>query len=186
MRYEYLNNFPNQYVDLIKQEWAEVAKDLITYKVIQKFYHAKFNMYSTKLPFDVPGLSVEMCFFVCEPNFGRSAIHTDALTGINVPIQVDPILGPLIYGIYEDLNSYTRPAERGLWTKATLKTLYDYDETKFENVTMDRPVLMNSQYPHGWANHDTKLRIIAKLNFDTDIIKSIEDMRKLCADNGWM
>ena len=127
----------------------------------------------------INGIDFTFVYLISLPNSGISYVHIDRTRdfGLNIPMQVDPIKGCTLVFEGEDYNRLgeyvTTPPWGGDRTPENSRRVGKYwleaEEKEMVKVSLDKPMLLNTQRPHGWINNSEDARVIASLDPDPKI-----------------
>lgn len=168
-RWQYLPNFPKEVLNIVTEYfWSKYP----TEEDIASIPYGKIdfgNIFAKTVP-NLNNLFFQssVLFLVSKPNSGLSSVHTDKSRdfSINLPIQVDPLLGSLLYGYHREYKSYK-------WTETVIlngleSNRFSYREKDFEKVSVDQPLILNTKFPHAWINNSDKHRVIGSFSLKVD------------------
>ena len=171
--YHILKNLPQEFLDLIKEEWLIAKPNLKNsadfryvvadknqdYVLINKS-HKIYDIVNKFISVPNEGLS----FLINNPNTGLGPVHIDAsrMCAINIPLEVDFINSCFFI---ENQECTERPFHNqdGQLHPGTKRFLYE--PQKYDYYNSREPVLMNTKKTHGFFNYSNNSRVLFSISF---------------------
>ena len=162
--YYKLNNFPKNIIQDFLQCWTDNKWEKVvdTYKGRNfKYNLAKSNIIYKNF------VGCSKIEFYQQPAGGVGLPHQDRhrLCAVNIPIEVDYSNSYFFIGKSFDQKKYKQiPVDRK--SKETATSMYMYDDKKMLKYNLEKPIVFDTNVPHGGSNTESNTRrIIASVTY---------------------
>lgn len=171
--YHILKNLPEEFLDVIMEEWLRAKENLkdnedFDYVVADKnqdyIYINKSNRLHDLVKSFISVPYQGIIFLINNPKSGLGPVHIDANRecAINIPLEVDFLNSCYFTANQECTERPIRPDE-GMANKGTKR--YLYEPHKYDYYNSREPALINTKAPHGFFNFGDTPRVLFSISF---------------------
>lgn len=170
--FEILNNFPQDFINRARCWWEE-NKDISEIYQGDMFKRIEWEIPMKELEDDL-GISgiIHATYMIGEAKIGISPPHADKRpTTINIPIEVD--FNKSFFYSSNKNASYYEGMINNLRKYHEYCSSLEYNESDYIKYNVEKPLIANTNIPHGWANFSDNRRVLLSLSFSNTQYKDV-------------